>query len=128
MDVNDFVKRYPTLYHMAERDSWDSILEHGLMSTSALLDLFEVDVEQRETIESKRRDECIEVRHPEHGSATIRDNKPMSGKALLKSLDDHLAPRDWYEILNRRCFFGYERNACLGYSMRELTARCITTC
>jgi hypothetical protein len=38
----DLIGRSPRLYHMAEADTWDSIREHGLLSTSALLDLFEI--------------------------------------------------------------------------------------
>ena len=33
---------YPPLYHMAAEGSWPSIQRHGLLSTSALLDLYEV--------------------------------------------------------------------------------------
>jgi hypothetical protein len=44
--------RYPVLFHMAEDGSWESIRERGLLSTSALLDLFEVEAEERFAIES----------------------------------------------------------------------------
>ncbi len=32
--------RWPRLFHVAEAGSWPSIQAHGLLSTSALLDLF----------------------------------------------------------------------------------------
>ena len=35
-------QRWPRLYHMAEAGSWESVKRHGLLSTTALLDLFEV--------------------------------------------------------------------------------------
>jgi hypothetical protein len=44
--------RYPVLFHMAEDGSWESIRERGLLSTSALLDLFEVEAEERFASES----------------------------------------------------------------------------
>jgi hypothetical protein len=43
------------LYHMAEDGSWESIRQIGLLSTSALLDRFEVEGERRYAIESTRR-------------------------------------------------------------------------
>lgn len=42
MDVKTLVARYPRLYHMAERDTWPSIRDRGLLSTSAVLDKFSV--------------------------------------------------------------------------------------
>lgn len=97
---------------MAEVGSWQSIREHGLLSTTALLDLFEINGVLREQIESERRPESVEVVHPEHGRAVIRDNMPMRDSALLKCLED-CTPREWYELLNRRVFFWTERERLL---------------
>ena len=99
-----FLALYPRLYHMAQAGSWTSIKQHGLLSTSALLDRFEVNGTKREAIEYKHRPECVEITHPVHGRAIIRDQKPMSEKALLKCLVG-TTPRDWYALLNRRVFF-----------------------
>jgi hypothetical protein len=104
LDLERLISRYPTLYHMAEDESWESIRRHGLLSTSALLDRFEVEGEERFAIESARRPEIVRVEHPEHGVALVRDNKPMHEKALERSLVD-MTPREWYEHLNRRVFF-----------------------
>jgi hypothetical protein len=92
---------------MAESGSWESIRERGLLSTSALLDLFEVEVEERFDIESTRRSEIVQLKHPEHGMALIRDNKPMQEKSLEKCLHG-MTPREWYERLSRRVFFWVE--------------------
>ncbi len=46
----------------------------------------------------------VELHHPEHGSALIRDNKPINERALRNSLTD-TSSREWYETLNRRVFF-----------------------
>ncbi|HVF00748.1 MAG TPA: hypothetical protein VNA27_05335 [Rubrobacteraceae bacterium] len=97
---------------MAEDESWDSIRKHGLLSTSALLDRFEIEDEQRFTIESARRPEIVRIEHPEHGVALVRDNKPMQEKALERCLVD-MTPREWYEHLNRRVFFWVERKRLL---------------
>lgn len=89
---------------MAEDRSWESIRERGLLSTSALLDLFEVGGEERRGIESRRRPEAVEISHPAHGVARIRDNKPIQDGVLAKSLSGMSVP-EWYESLNRRVFF-----------------------
>lgn len=107
MDPGRLASRYPVLFHMAEDESWESIRKHGLLSTSALLDKFEVEGEERFAIESARRPEIVGVEHPEHGVALIRDNKPMQEKSLEKCLYG-MTPREWYEHLNRRVFFWVE--------------------
>lgn len=107
MEVERLVGRYPTLYHMAEDESWESIRRHGLLSTSALLDRFEVEGGERFAIESIRRPEIVRVDHPKHGTALVRDNKPMQEKSLERCLVE-MTPREWYEHLNRRVFFWVE--------------------
>ena len=62
--IDQFVARYPRLYHMAECGSWPSIKRHGLLSTSALLDLFEVSDAERFSIESTWRSREVTVEHP----------------------------------------------------------------
>lgn len=104
---------HPRLYHMAEAGSWESIRERGLLSTAALLDRFEITGADRERIESQRRPESVEIVHPEHGRAVIRDNIPMTDSALLNCLED-CTPRDWYRLLNRRVFFWTERERLMG--------------
>jgi hypothetical protein len=104
MDVDEFISRYPVLFHMAEAGAWASIQRCGLLSTSALLDLFEVAGERRSAIESERRDQIEKLEHDLHGRAVIRDNKPLREKFLLECLDG-MSAREWYELLNRKVFF-----------------------
>ncbi len=68
-----FAALYPSLYHMAESGSWPSIRERGLLSTTALLDLFEIDGATRTSIESQWRPESIPIEHPSYGSAVVGD-------------------------------------------------------
>lgn len=98
------VERWPRLYHMAEADSWPSIHLHGLLSTTALLDLFEVEGAEREAIESQRRPETVRIEHPQLGEAWIRDNKPINETVLARTLVG-MTERDWYHTLNSRVFF-----------------------
>lgn len=96
---------YPRLYHMAHIDSWPSISTHGLRSTNALLDMFEVTDALRERLGRQHRPECVTLNHRSYADVVIRDQKPMSDAGLLKCLADGLSPVDWYERLNRRVFF-----------------------
>jgi hypothetical protein len=104
VSVDTFVARYPLVWHMAEAGSWPSIRDRGLLSTAALLDLFEVTGDQRERLESARRSKAETITHPEHGRAVIRDNIPLLEKVLQRTLVG-MTPREWYETLNGRVFF-----------------------
>ena len=95
----------PVLYHMAEQGAWPSIRKHGLLSTEALLDLFEVHGSRRERILGSRRTHSETISHPRHGIAVIRDQKPMDDKGLKRCLPEDITPEDWYRLLNRKVFF-----------------------
>jgi hypothetical protein len=103
--ATDLARRFPKLYHMAEAGSWPSIQEHGLLSTSALLALFEVNGDRRKALEASHRPECVSITHGIHGTAVIRDQKPMDDIGLRKALSDGLTPSQWYRILNAKVFF-----------------------
>ena len=101
----ELADRFPRLYHMAEAGSWPGIRRHGLLSTSALLDLYELEGEARTSIEAAHRPASVPINHPEHGRAVIRDQKPMDDAGLRQSLQGGLAPTDWYRLLNDKVFF-----------------------
>lgn len=110
MDVEAFIARHPRVFHMAEEGAWDSILEHGLLSTSALLDFYGYDGEARAAIESRRRSEIVTIRHPRTGAlAQIRDNKPLRVQFLEECLTD-MTVQEWCELLNRKVFFWVSEN------------------
>lgn len=104
MDIGQIASRYPVLYHMAEDGSWESIRRLGLLSTSALLNRFEVEGGERFALESRWRPNIAPIEHCEHGVAFIRDQRPMPEDVLLRCLYG-MTPRDWYEMLNRKVFF-----------------------
>ncbi len=105
MNTNQLSEIYPYLYHMADKDSLLSIEEHGLLSTKALLDLFEIHGEERNRIEVKKRPESIPISHPKYGKAVIRDQKPIYESSLNKCLTGGLNPGDWFILLNSMTFF-----------------------
>lgn len=104
MDAETLIAVHPELYHMADPRNLGSILQRGLLSTSALLDLYGVVGRNREAIESAHRRFTIPIEHPELPIAYVRDQRPMDVSGLLRSLGD-ATPREFFEFLNRRIFF-----------------------
>jgi len=104
MRIDELIKYYPCLYHMAEDGSWPSITRHGLLSTERLVDLFEVPEPQRTMLLSQHRPECVPLTHPRHGHAVIRDQKPLQITKLQQLLTDMTATQ-WIQLLNSHVFF-----------------------
>lgn len=117
------IRYYPRLYHMAHEGAWPSIERHGLLSTTALLDLFEIDGARREQLESNRRSKSEEITHARHGRALLRDQIPLNEKRLTIALEDGITPPEWYRLLNRKVFFwGPESRLEILRSAREYEA------
>jgi hypothetical protein len=114
MTVDELLAAYPRLWHMAMDGSWPSIEKHGLLSTSALLDLYGYTGHQRHAIEAAHRPRSIPIKAPGLPGAIVRDQKPMSDSALEKCLLDGLEPEDWYRTLNQKCFFWLSRTRLRG--------------
>lgn len=104
-ELEELIANCPTLYHMAERGSWESIKQYGLLSTSALLDHYAVQPPKRTEIESQHRPESVEVTGDGLPRAVVRDQIPMSDAGLRRALPERLSPADWYELLNAKAFF-----------------------
>lgn len=105
ISIQELAATYPRLYHITSAGSWSSIQQHGLLSTEALLDLFGLDGDFRRRVLSARRPDCIPIAHPIHGSAIIRDQKPLIESRLRDALQDGMTPCEWYTLLNRKTFF-----------------------
>jgi len=104
MDPEQIAAHYPRLFHMANAGSWPSIRRDGLLSTGALVDLYEVNDGVRAEILRSRRRESIRLEHPDLGAAVIRDQLPLREEALKKCLTD-MTLQEWFETLNSRVFF-----------------------
>lgn len=99
---------------MAEADTWPSIQRRGLLSTTALLDLFEVEPHLRPQFEACHRPESVRIEHPSLGSAVLRDQKPMDDRGLGRALaGSGITPIEWYKLLNGRVFFWLTRDRLL---------------
>lgn len=105
MTVGELKAHYPVLYHVSSAGSWPSIQTHGLLSTAAILDLFEVDPTQRAAIERQCRRTSVELTHSTHGRIVIRDQRVLSESKLAGCLSDGLSTEDWLIALNRKVFF-----------------------
>ena len=93
----DFAQDYPTLFHISLARNVEQVMEHGLLSTSALLDLCELQGEPRFQIEGRQRPRTVRISHFAHGEFLINDQAPMNPAALLKCLTD-LSPEQWCKI------------------------------
>lgn len=105
MKEEDLLKNYPRLYHMAEDASWQSVVEHGLLSTTSLLDLYGFEGEERRKLESDRRPKSVKISRDGLPEAVVRDQKPMTSSRLKQCLTDGTTPEEWFETLNARVFF-----------------------
>jgi hypothetical protein len=105
MELRELWERYPLAYHLAEAGSWPSIQSLGLLSTSALLDLFQVSAATRLPIETCRRLSPVTITHPVYGSVVIRDQKPLNEKRLASCLTNGATVEGWLRFLNGLVFF-----------------------
>ena len=112
-ELEELLSDCPLLYHMAERGSWPSIQRRGLLSTTALLDLYGVAGVERARIEQQHRPAAILVTDPVLPGAVIRDQIPMDDRGLRRCLPSHLSPSDWYRLLNEKVFFWLTRERLL---------------
>ena len=108
----EWMRDCPTLFHMAEAGAWPTIRRHGLLSPTAALDLFGIGGAAREAA-LRRRPESIVLERANLGRIVLRDQKPLSDKALARCLHDGLTPADWHARLNGRVFFWLSRKRVL---------------
>lgn len=101
---------YPRLYHMAEAGTWESIRERGLLSASAVLDLFHVEGNQRSVYELEHRRQMLSVLPGQPDPIALRDQKPMPPERLRFALTDGTTPEQWYRLINGKVFFWAEHH------------------
>jgi hypothetical protein len=108
MNLEKLIELYPRVYHLAERGTWSSIQQRGLMSTTAVLDHLKVVDGERFQFESEHREQKMDVRAGHPSNIVLRDQKPMPESRLLQALKDGITPRQWYELINDKVFFWVE--------------------
>ena len=90
---------------MAELGSWPSIKKYGLLSTTALLDMYDIRGKRRNEIESCFRPESVPISNEKYEDAVIRDQKPLPERKLINLLEDNTTTSQFYRLLNKRTFF-----------------------
>jgi hypothetical protein len=100
----ELIAKFPRLYHVTDGRAWPSIRTHGLLSTSALLDLYGVQEPARSSFESERRPVGMILERVAYPDVLLRDQSPMNEKALIGCLQG-MTPREWYRSLNAKVFF-----------------------
>ena len=102
--VEQLAAKYPLLWHMADVRNTDGILQRGLLSTSALLDLLEIDRNERKRYERERRPDDTVLESDEHGTIVLRDQRPLNIARLEGALTSGTT-RNFLAFINRRVFF-----------------------
>lgn len=109
MQLETFVAYYPRLYHMAEEGTWSSIKAHGLLSTLAVLDRYNIVGRQRQALEESHRPSKVKVGGA-GDSIVLRDQIPMPPKRLEEALVDGTTPAQWYKLINSKVFMWAEEH------------------
>ncbi|MGN0927271.1 DUF7002 family protein [Ectopseudomonas mendocina] len=109
MQLETFVAYYPRLYHMAEEGTWSSIKAHGLLSTLAVLDRYNIVGRQRQALEESHRSSKVTV-GGNGDSIVLRDQIPMPPKRIKEALVDGTTPAQWYKLINSKVFMWAEEH------------------
>jgi hypothetical protein len=99
VDISAFNRHFPKLYHLTFAANQASIETNGLMSASALADLYAFTAEERKAIVVDRR-LCIQ----ELRGIAIRDQLPAQESRMKTCLVNITIP-DWLAVLNSKIFF-----------------------
>jgi len=107
MDRGKLISLYPSVFHLANAANWQSIKEHGLLSSESLCkSLLRLSEDETYQIISSHRPTARRER-----GVTFRDQKPLNESKLLSCLrGSGLTPAQWYFILNQRVFFWTNRD------------------
>ena len=93
---------------MADDGTWPSIASHGLMSTRALVNLFDPPEDIRRSLLEQVRRTSTTLNHPSYGTVVVRDQGPL--KFLDRCLTTGTTPQDFLNELNGRVFFWLSRD------------------
>ncbi|WP_267084308.1 DUF7002 family protein [Xanthomonas sacchari] len=105
MLLEKLIELYPYLYHMAEADTWPSIQQRGLLSTTAALDALAVSGARRQALEGMHRPTMLAVKPGAPDDIVLRDQRPMPPNRLAQALPAHLTTEQWYRLINSKVFF-----------------------
>lgn len=107
-ELEHFLRNHPQLYHFAEPGTWKGVLRNGLLSTSALLDLYGIVGNRRFRLESTKRSTTERLTKAGLPDAFIRDQHAINETNLRHALTQGITPGQWYKFLNDKVFFWAE--------------------
>jgi hypothetical protein len=110
VNTAEFVHLHPRLFHMAAEEAWPSIKRHGLLSTTAVLDLAEIGGDERIRLEERRRPESVAIT-VDGREFVLRDQKPLNQAKLERCLVD-MTVAEWLRMLNGKVFMWPARERC----------------
>jgi hypothetical protein len=111
MTPDELIALYPSLFHMAADRAWPHILQHGLLSTTAVLDLVGLSGDSRRRLEDERREESVTVHSGSGECFVLRDQKPLHPGKLGRCLVG-MTVAEWLRLLNGKVFFWPTRRRC----------------
>ena len=103
MDREHFIELYPRLFHMAVEGAWPSIQERGLLSTTALVDLYDPPPAVRAQILNGIRRASVPLQRDGLPHVLVRDQRPL--KFIDKCLLPGVTLQEYLDALNGRVFF-----------------------
>lgn len=103
-DAKRFLDSPGKLYHLSLAASFEQVQEHGLLSTTALLDKFQVVGERRHILETRRRQAREPLTHESYRTVHLNNQYPLFEGGLKKCLID-MSIEQWCLSLNKRVFF-----------------------
>jgi hypothetical protein len=121
MERSELIRLSPVLFHMTEDGMWPSVRAHGLLSTRAIVDLFDPTETVRTSILGGVRKKSVVIEHPQHCCAVIRDQAPL--KFLDQCLAEGTTAQEYLDALNERVFFWLSFSACSTRSAIATTRR-----
>lgn len=105
MEIADFIEKRTYLYHLTSPDNLNAIFQCGqIFSTNELLLRSTCSQRERETLSYSRRPEHVYI-NINGNEIMIRDQRPVSIKALEKCLTGNWKAGDFINHLNERVFF-----------------------
>lgn len=113
MKTSELVNFVPRLYHVTSAGAWTTIAQHGLLSTTAVLDKLGIAGKERLAIEARRRPQSVALDHSEFGLFVIRDQKPLPDSKLAKCVVG-CTVEEYHRLLNNKVFFWADLNRVQG--------------
>ena len=92
-------------YHVVWHGSWRSIESNGLLSSRALLRHYGENEDEIVSLTQHRRSDWVEIENNNQIPVTLRDQKPLSDKGLVRALQGCATPGQWYDLINSMVFF-----------------------